>query len=96
MTKPRTPDGPVGSDDTVDNHLCKPDAKTYYCPTAASAESDCHGGFDVCCAHPDLHQQLLACSLAVLRRSHDPHPWEPQPGMQSVCCEGYAPAEPAT
>ncbi|MFJ3089073.1 hypothetical protein [Streptomyces sp. NPDC086838] len=72
-----------------DTHACRPDATVYYCPTASSTESNCHGGFDVCCAHPDLHQQLLACSLAHCRQAHAPHSWEPQPGMQPVHCEGF-------
>jgi hypothetical protein len=36
-------------------HACKPGAKYFYCPTSARVESDCHGGFDVCCDRPDLH-----------------------------------------
>ncbi|MGW1468483.1 hypothetical protein ACWCPT_29575 [Streptomyces sp. NPDC002308] len=50
MTEQAPPDDEV--------HVCKPGATTYYCPTAGEVESDCHGGFDVCCAHPELHQQL--------------------------------------
>jgi hypothetical protein len=41
-----------------DGHVCKPGASIYYCPTGGEAESDCHGGFDVCCDRPDLHQPL--------------------------------------
>lgn len=37
-------------------HVCKPGASVYYCPTSGETESDCHGGFDVCCDRPDLHQ----------------------------------------
>lgn len=36
-------------------HTCNPGAQLYYCPTAREVESDCHGGFDVCCSRPDLH-----------------------------------------
>lgn len=79
--------------DTTDDHACKPGATTYYCPTAGDTESDCHGGFDICCARPDLHQQLLPCSWAFLRRDHGPHSWEPQPGMTPVRCEGHGGAE---
>lgn len=32
---------------------CQPN---YFCPTVGEWESPCHGGFDTCCAHPDLHQ----------------------------------------
>lgn len=38
-----------------DDHACKPDARLYFCPTAGEVESDCHGGFDVCCGRADLH-----------------------------------------
>jgi hypothetical protein len=44
------------ADDTQqDEHVCKPGARYFYCPTSARVESDCHGGFDVCCDRPDLH-----------------------------------------
>lgn len=36
-------------------HICKPDASTYFCPIAGEIESDCHGGFDQCCGHPERH-----------------------------------------
>ncbi|MFB6955490.1 hypothetical protein ACFCYB_00280 [Streptomyces sp. NPDC056309] len=79
----------------VDEHVCKPGARLYYCPAGGEVESDCHGGFDVCCARPDLHQPLLKCNHARLRQLHCPHPWEPQPGMDPVYCEGYSePANP--
>ncbi|MFJ3699548.1 hypothetical protein ACIPW9_36400 [Streptomyces sp. NPDC090052] len=55
-----TAGNPATSGDTMDNHVCKPGATTYYCPTVGEIESDCHGGFDVCCARPDLHQPLRA------------------------------------
>lgn len=70
-------------------HVCKPGATVYYCPTANDTEADCHGGFDVCCAQPDLHQQVLKCSLAHCGQVHPPHSWEPQPGMKPVHCEGF-------
>lgn len=41
-------------------HVCRPGASLYYCPTFGRTESDCHGGHDVCCDRPDLHQ--LACA----------------------------------
>ncbi|MFJ5151402.1 hypothetical protein ACIQCF_07400 [Streptomyces sp. NPDC088353] len=80
--------------DDVDEHVCKPGARLYYCPAGDEVESDCHGGFDVCCDRPDLHQPLLKCNRAHLRQPHDAHSWEPQPGMNPVHCEGYG--EPAT
>ncbi|MFJ7990268.1 hypothetical protein [Streptomyces sp. NPDC096351] len=39
-------------------HVCRPDATVYYCPTAGEVESDCHGGFDTCCSRPELHRFL--------------------------------------
>ncbi|MFF7631411.1 hypothetical protein [Streptomyces cyaneofuscatus] len=75
--------------ETDEPHVCKPGATVYYCPTAADTESDCHGGFDVCCSAPDLHQQVLKCSLAHCCQVHPPHSWEPQPGMKPVHCEGF-------
>ncbi|MFF8412863.1 hypothetical protein [Streptomyces omiyaensis] len=39
-------------------HTCPPDPSTYFCPAAGGTESACHGGFDTCCARPDLHQVL--------------------------------------
>lgn len=41
-----------------DEHICKPGAQVYFCPTSGETESDCHGGFDVCCARPDLHRPV--------------------------------------
>jgi hypothetical protein len=32
----------------------------------------------------------LPCSHAHLRQPHDPHPWQPQPGMRHVQCPGWA------
>lgn len=29
--------------------------KAYYCPTAGEDECGEHGGFDICCGHPELH-----------------------------------------
>lgn len=78
-----------------DPHTCKPDTTVYYCPTADDTESDCHGGFDVCCAATDLHQQLIPCSLVVARQGHQAHSWEPQPGVSPVRCEGYS-SDPAS
>ncbi|WP_030764824.1 DUF6085 family protein [Streptomyces sp. NRRL F-2664] len=40
---------------STDPHVCKPGASTYFCPTAGEVESDCHGGFDQCCSHPEQH-----------------------------------------
>ncbi|WP_371634455.1 hypothetical protein OG693_39385 (plasmid) [Streptomyces sp. NBC_01259] len=42
-------------------HVCKPGATVYYCPTVGETESDCHGGFDVCCESPELHQPFPRC-----------------------------------
>lgn len=39
-------------------HVCKPGASVYYCPTAGEVESDCHGGFDTCCGQPERHLPL--------------------------------------
>lgn len=58
----------------ADNHVCKPGATTYYCPTIGEVESDCHSGFDTCCARPDLHQPLpdpLAIPADAARALHD-------------------------
>ncbi len=30
----------------------------YFCPASGEVESPGHGGFDVCCDRPDLHQPL--------------------------------------
>jgi hypothetical protein len=35
----------------------------------------------------------LPCSGGILRQPHDPHTWEPQPGMTPVHCPGAAPAK---
>lgn len=32
---------------------------------------------------------LVGCPARVLRKYHQPHDWEPQPGMGSVRCPGY-------
>lgn len=39
---------------------------------------------------------VLGCSHQQLRQPHDPHPWQPQPGMRHVQCPGYTPAPAAT
>jgi hypothetical protein len=39
-------------------HVCKPGSTVYFCPTSGETESDCHGGFDVCCSAPELHRPL--------------------------------------
>jgi len=83
VTEPTTPDTTPD-----DEHVCKPGATTYYCPASGETESDCHGGFDVCCAQPEDHQQLLPCPAAVLHQQHAAHSWRPQPGMDPVYCEG--------
>jgi hypothetical protein len=36
----------------------------YFCPTAGEVESARHGGFDVCCAAPELHRPPTAPELA--------------------------------
>lgn len=43
---------------TEGEHVCKPGARLYYCPASGETESDCHGGFDICCDRPDLHQPV--------------------------------------
>lgn len=37
-----------------DGHTCT--SEPYWCPTSNSVESACHGGFSVCCEHPELHE----------------------------------------
>lgn len=37
-----------------DSQGCAPN---YWCPTAGEYESPCHGGFDTCCSHPELHRE---------------------------------------
>ncbi|MEV7975387.1 hypothetical protein [Streptomyces sp. NPDC086519] len=39
---------------------------------------------------------VLPCSSARFRDRHDPHRWEPQPGMRPVQCPGYAHVPAAT
>ncbi|MEU9436561.1 hypothetical protein [Streptomyces sp. NPDC048252] len=46
-------------DQTQGGHVCKPEAKTYFCPTSGQTESDCHGGFDQCCDRPEFHQPAV-------------------------------------
>lgn len=50
---PRTPEP-----EAPEEHVCKPGATLYYCPEAGEVESDCHGGFDVCCSSPERHIQV--------------------------------------
>lgn len=78
-----TPDNPPTSQEEADNHVCKPGATTYYCPTAGEVESDCHGGFDTCCAAPRLHMPINDSDLLAeverlateLHRSEDARAW---------------------
>ncbi|WP_109000813.1 hypothetical protein [Streptomyces rishiriensis] len=42
--------------ETQAEHVCKPGAGMYFCPTSGKTESTCHGGFDVCCDRPELHK----------------------------------------
>ncbi|MEU1497320.1 hypothetical protein [Streptomyces sp. NPDC005732] len=74
---------PVATEATEPEHVCKPDAATYFCPTSGETESGCHGGHDRCCDRPDLHQPVgdaataLAEVLAILHpltRLGDPTP----------------------
>jgi len=46
---PRCPYGAKGCS-------CRGDADLYYCPTGGENEHPVHGGFDVCCVHPELHE----------------------------------------
>ena len=39
---------------------------------------------------------VIGCSLHQLRQRHEPHPWQPQPGMVLVQCPGYEPVPAAT
>lgn len=34
------------------------DCRLYFCPTSGHVECPTHGGFDVCCNRPDLHQPI--------------------------------------
>jgi hypothetical protein len=43
----------------AETHSCEPATATYYCPTSRDTESDCHGGFTVCCDRPDLHRPAV-------------------------------------
>jgi hypothetical protein len=45
--------------ETQAEHVCKPGAGTYFCPASGQTESDCHGGFDVCCDRPELHRPAV-------------------------------------
>ena len=45
---------------------CCPDV--YFCPTSGDPECPRHGGFTVCCAHPELHRPPTAEELADLPR----------------------------
>lgn len=47
---------PAATEATEQEHVCKPDATTYFCPASDQTESDCHGGFGQCCDRPDLHR----------------------------------------
>jgi hypothetical protein len=42
-------------------HACRPGAGYYWCPTAGEVESDCHGGFGICCDQPERHEPLAMC-----------------------------------
>ncbi|MEU3903280.1 hypothetical protein AB0F20_05625 [Streptomyces goshikiensis] len=55
--------------ETKPGHVCKPCASLYYCPASGRTESDCHGGFDVCCDRPDLHR--LATTAEILGHADD-------------------------
>ncbi|MFH9812536.1 hypothetical protein ACH4NO_18310 [Streptomyces olivaceus] len=83
--EPMDPRRILGADETAatetEAHVCKPGATVYYCPTSGETESDCHGGFDVCCARPDLHQptdeacQQLAEKLDTVRACAEAWAW---------------------
>lgn len=69
-------------DGPADDHVCKPGATVYYCPTSGETESDCHVGFDQCCDRPDEHRpvstvlrdHLAAALLARIRQAVAPKP----------------------
>ena len=45
----------------------------------------------------DTTRVTVGCSARTLRQDHEPHDWQPQPGMDAVHCPGYwieAPPEP--
>jgi len=59
----------AGSDD--DDGRLDHECAVYWCPTIDGFESACHGGFDVCCAHPELHRTDRALDS-----------WEPLDGVR--------------
>lgn len=67
---------PAATEATEPEHVCRPGAATYFCPTSGDTESDCHGGHDRCCDRPDLHRPAddAATALAeILARLHPYH-----------------------
>ncbi|MES9522424.1 hypothetical protein [Streptomyces capoamus] len=70
--------------DGDEEHVCKPGATVYYCPTVGEVESDCHGGFDVCCSRPDLHR--LACGKTQGVGGHRYSPCARTPGHREAYC----------
>jgi hypothetical protein len=79
----------------AEEHVCKPGAGLYYCPTAGEVESDCHGGFDTCCDRPDLHRPIPTCAHCEQEIEHKMiHPnmdgnhqmqWVHVPGGYTIC-----------
>jgi hypothetical protein len=55
-----TPEGRTTLRGEMREHLAAPKSEgdLYFCPTVGEIESATHGGFDVCCAHPELHTYL--------------------------------------
>lgn len=36
--------------------ICCIEVEVYWCPTGKEYECAAHGGFSVCCSHPELHK----------------------------------------
>lgn len=54
---PKTPEELREQIDAQNARCCD---EAYFCPTSGEIECARHGGFDVCCDRPDLHQPLPA------------------------------------
>lgn len=61
-----------------DAHVCRPGASVYHCPSSGQIESDCHGGFGVCCDRPDQHTPAVVEPAEAADKTPAP-----------VVCEGF-------
>jgi hypothetical protein len=48
----------ITDEDYDDSSDCNEDCPIYYCPSSSQYECPVHGGFDVCCDHPEKHIPL--------------------------------------